>query len=77
MAKKYLTEQIQDGAILKTRLDKKGKYGRILGEFLSLDDKSNINELMIRKHHAVSYHGASKADIAEGHLKNRTRVKEI
>ena len=77
MAKKFLTEQIQDGAILKTRLDKKGKYGRILGEFLSLDDKTNINELMLLKHHAVSYHGASKADIAEGHLKNRTRVKEI
>ena len=37
MAKKFLTEQIKDGAILKTRLDKKGKYGRILGEFLSLD----------------------------------------
>ena len=77
MAKKFLTEQIQDGAILKTRLDKKGKYGRILGEFLSLDGNTNINELMIHKHHAVSYHGASKADIAEGHLKNRTRVKEI
>jgi|TARA_B100001094_G_scaffold246010_1_gene242592 micrococcal nuclease len=77
MAKKYLTEQIQDGAILKTRLDKKGKYGRILGEFLTLDGETNINELMIHKHHAVSYHGASKADIAEGHLKNRTRVKEI
>ena len=35
MAKKFLTEQIQDGAILKTRLDKKGKYGRILGESVS------------------------------------------
>ena len=77
MAKKFITEQLQDGAILKTRLDKKGKYGRILGEFLSLDGETNINELMIHKHHAVSYHGASKADIAEGHLKNRTRVKEI
>ena len=55
----------------------KGKYGRILGEFLTLDGETNINELMIHKHHAVSYHGASKADIAEGHLKNRTRVKEI
>ena len=77
MAKDYLKDRLADGAILKTRLDKKGKYGRILGEFLSLDDKTNINELMILKHHAVSYHGASKADIAEGHLKNRTRVKEI
>lgn len=77
MAKKFLTEQIKDGAILKTRLDKKGKYGRILGEFISLDDRTNINELMILKHHAVSYHGASKQEIAEGHLRNRTKVKEI
>ena len=76
-AKKYLTQQIEGGAILKTRLDKKGKYGRILGEFISLDGNTNINELMISKHHAVSYHGASKAEIAEGHLRNRTRVKEI
>ena len=77
MAKKFLTQQIENGAILKTRLDKKGKYGRILGEFISLDGNTNINELMIRKHHAVSYHGASKEDIAEGHLRNRTKVKEI
>ena len=32
---------------------------------------------MILKHHAVSYHGASKQEIAEGHLRNRTKVKEI
>ena len=77
MAKEYLKERISNGAILKTRLDGKGKYGRILGEFISLDGNTNINELMIHKHHAVSYHGASKQEIAEGHLRNRTRVKEI
>jgi hypothetical protein len=26
---------------------------------------------MIREHHAVAYHGQSKEDIAEGHLRNR------
>ena len=36
MAKKYLTQQIEGGAILKTRLDGKGKYGRILGEFITI-----------------------------------------
>jgi micrococcal nuclease len=77
MAKAYITEQLKDGAILKTHKDGKGKYGRILGEFLSLEDRTNINELMILKHHAVSYHGASKSEIAEGHLRNRTKVKEL
>ena len=80
MAKKFLTEQIKDGAILKTRLDKKGKYGRILGEFLVLENEGhpqfehpvNVNEEMIAKHLAVSYHGQSKEQIKEAHLVNRT-----
>ena len=79
-AKARLEELIAEGDnefIVETSIDKKGKYGRILGEFLSLDDRTNINELMIHKHNAVSYHGASKEEIAEGHLRNRTRVKEI
>mgnify|MGYP003135868998 CR=1 FL=1 len=33
-AKEWLKERLSDGAILKTRLDKKGKYGRILGELM-------------------------------------------
>ena len=33
-AKDYLTKRLEEGAILKTRLDKRGKFGRILGEFI-------------------------------------------
>jgi len=33
-----------------------------------------LNELMIEKHHAVEYHGQSKEEIAETHLKNRELV---
>ena len=84
MAKDYLKDRLADGAILKTRLDKKGKYGRILGEFLVLENEghpqfevpTNVNEEMIAKHLAVSYHGQSKDEIKQAHLVNRTFLNE-
>jgi len=63
---------------LKTRKDGKGKFGRILGEFIVYDPKidawRSLNSVMIDEHHAVAYHGQSKQDIAEEHLKNRELV---
>jgi len=38
MAKEFLKDQLKDGAVLKTRLDGKGKYGRILGEFITVKE---------------------------------------
>jgi micrococcal nuclease len=77
MAKDYLKSRLSSGAILGTRLDKKGKFGRILGEFFVLDgeEKSNINQELITNHHAVAYHGQSKKEIEEAHLVNRTFFK--
>ena len=74
MAKEYLKEMISNGAILKTRLDGKGKYGRILGEFIVLDNevRVNVNQEMIDKHYGVAYYGQSKKEIAEQHLINYT-----
>ena len=78
MAKDYLKNRLSSGAILGTRLDKKGKFGRILGEFFVVehgahtDQKINVNEELISKHHAVAYHGQSKQEIEEAHLVNRT-----
>ena len=78
MAKAYLKERLSGGAILGTRLDKKGKFGRILGEFFVVehgahtDQKINVNEELIAKHYAVAYHGQSKEEIEEEHLANRT-----
>ena len=79
MAKEFLKKELADGAILKTRLDGKGKYGRILGEFITIIDgeegekwRHNVNEHMVESHHAATYHGQSKEDIAEQHLVNRT-----
>ena len=63
---------------LTTVQDKTGKYGRILGKFKAydsdLDAWVNMNQWMIVKHLAVEYHGQSKEDIAEEHLKNREFV---
>ena len=74
--------------ILKTESDrngedKKGKFGRILGDFVfnkpvSNDDKIPILEIegvrlsdvLIDENMAVRYHGQSKDDISEQHIKN-------
>jgi len=81
MAKDYITKLLDDegGIVLKTRKDAEGKYGRILGELWRTTDfaDTSINDLMIKNHHAVSYHGQSKEDIAEQHIKNRDLVKSL
>ena len=78
MAKEFITKLLDDkgGIVLKTRKDAEGKYGRILGELWRTTDfaDTSINDLMIKNHHAVSYHGQSKEDIAEQHIKNRDLV---
>ena len=58
-----------DEHIIKTSVDSKGKFGRVLGTIYC--DESNINQLMIDKHHAVEYRGQSKDEIAAEHLANR------
>ena len=81
MAKDYITKLLDDegGIVLKTRKDAEGKYGRILGELWRTTDFADrsINQIMIEKHHAVSYHGQSKEDIAEQHIKNRDLVNPL
>jgi len=65
--------------VLKTKLDGRGKFGRILGEFIAYDinydRESTVNQLLIDNFHAVQYHGQSKEDIGYGHLENRKKVK--
>ena len=41
--------------ILKTTLDKKGKYGRILGTLFTIPDMTNINDLLISSGHATPF----------------------
>ena len=75
-AKAFVVQHLPQGSkqVLRTRLDKKGKFGRILGEFVI--DKTTINDLLVDQHHAVPYTGASKELVEEQHMANRQRLKE-
>jgi len=73
ISKDFLKSWLDKGSVvIRTRKDKKGKFGRILGEMVV--DDININELMIEEHHAVKYHGQSKDDIEAEHLVNRQKL---
>ena len=80
IAKRFVQDHLPIGSnrILTTVKDKTGKYGRILGKFKAydsdLDAWVNLNQWMIIKHLGVEYHGQSKEDIAESHIKNRSLV---
>lgn len=54
---------------IKTRLDNKGKFGRILGTLVTKDGV-NINEYLIDNAYAVEYYGQSKNDIQASHEEN-------
>lgn len=75
MAKEFLEEKLGETCTLRSKVDKRGKFGRILGEFVVYDHNEDremtVNEIMIRDNLAVPYHGQSKQDIEEAHLKNR------
>ena len=82
LAAKYIEDHIQVSSTfnLRTRLDGKGKYGRILGELIcfvpEFDREMSLNDSMIIKKLAVKYFGQSKDDIEEEHLKNREYLYE-
>ncbi len=76
-AKSFVQSFLSVGSMqtLRTQKDDKGKFGRILGEFVVYDAKTSawkeLNQIMIDQHYGVEYHGQSKQDIAEEHLRNR------
>ena len=77
-AKNRLKELLGKDAILKTQVgkggeDMKGKFGRILGDFVSNDGRM-ITEIMIEEGHCVPYFGGSKDEIQAQHMKNRERL---
>ena len=70
MSKDFLEEWMEkDDVIIRTRRDKKGKFGRVLGEMIVCGE--NVNKLMIKECLAVEYYGQSKDDIEKQHLLNR------
>ena len=82
LAAKYIEDHIQVSSSfnLRTRLDGKGKYGRILGELIcfvpEFGREMSLNDAMIMKKLAVKYFGQSKDDIEDEHLKNREYLYE-
>lgn len=80
LASRFLESKLGETCTLRTRLDGKGKFGRILGEFIVYDPETDrhmsVNEIMVREHLAVRYHGQSKSDIEDEHLRNRELVIE-
>jgi len=76
-AKEFLKKALGTSPILKTTKDGKGKFGRILGEFIVEveGNRININQLLVDNHHAVEYQGQSKETIKEQHLANRELVQ--
>ena len=77
-AKARLKALLGKQAILKTQVDKsgedmKGKFGRILGDFIGLDGRM-VTEVMVAEGHCVPYFGGSKEDVQAQHMKNRERL---
>ena len=83
LAKEQIRFFLPEGSMqtLVTVRDKAGKFGRILGKFKIFDSKNDcettINDWMIQEHHAAPYFGQSKEEIAQIHLDNRSKVKDI
>ena len=82
MAKDFVKKFLVVGeyTTLKTFKDDRGKFGRVLGDFSVYDAEKDryvdLTKLMIEKHLGVPYHGQSKDDIEEEHLRNREILKE-
>ena len=81
-SKDRLKELLPIGSIqvLKTEIDrsgedKKGKFGRILGDFL-VDDDRRCTDILVEEGHAVAYFGGSKDAVDAQHMANRTRLLE-
>lgn len=78
-AKNFVKGKMPIGSmqILKTEIDKsgedkKGKFGRILGDFLI--DEERLTDIMVSEGHAVAYFGGSKEEIQMKHMANREKL---
>lgn len=77
LASKFIKDKIAKAELVKvkTKLDKKGKFGRVLGSIIA--DDEDLNESMVKNYLAVAYFGQSKDDIEAEHLVNRDKLIEL
>ena len=76
-AKNRLKELLEKDALLVTTENKdgedmKGKFGRILGDFIIGDKR--VTDIMIEEGHCVAYFGGSKEEIQIKHQANRKKL---
>ena len=76
-AKARVAQLLSKDVVLKTQINKngedmKGKFGRILGDFV-IGEKM-LTDILIEEGHAVAYFGGSKEEIAMKHLANREKL---
>jgi len=69
-AKARLKELIKEGKnefVIETSIDKKGKYGRLLGElFKEEDSQLSYNDILVSEGHATEYYGGKKKKKRKG-----------
>ena len=78
LAKDRLNSLLGGEAILLSQVTKggenmKGKFGRILGNFKTMNG-DNISDILMNEGHAVAYNGGNKDSIQAQHLINRQRL---
>ena len=76
-AKERLKSLLGKTTVLQTTINKKGvdmkgKFGRVLGDFLLKNKK--ISEILCKEGHAVAYFGDSKKNVQSKHIKNRQKL---
>jgi len=79
-AKKRLEELLGEYSVLRTQVakdgtDMKGKFGRVLGDFID-DGGRFITKIMMEEGHCVPYYGGAKELTEAQHQKNRERLLE-
>ena len=66
---------------LRTINDERGKFVRILGEFMvyhqATDRYTSLNEILVDEGYAVAYEGQSKEEIKEAHFFNREKLRGL
>ena len=77
-AKERLSSLLGSEAILDTMINKngenmKGKFGRILGNFRTINGE-HCADVLMKEGHAVAYGGGSKDSVQAQHLINRQRL---
>jgi len=79
LAKNYVKHMVPEGSelLIRTHLDGRGKFGRILAELYLLEapdtegyQAKSLNDILVDELLAVPYHGQSKEDVINQHLIN-------